>query len=263
MHLPHPVPRASGSCGRACPRASKSPSTVFPPPADNGRRRCLATAVPSRRTPPRHDDLRAPQRASHRLPPIALAGPALSCKVLSAFHKRRRRRHPLRRPACRRSPARVRTFRRVSGNTSAARFDRCASYPARVVSFSGGVSSSTTTSRSISLSRVASPRAREPNRITRCGLKYSTTGSSSARGTAGFLCRKLTPNGPGSAVLCLLERHVRRTILRGEGPRRSPDGGAAAGSWEGSAWIWRNIPSARKALSNRRKIWRCAAAISA
>ena len=33
------------------------------------------------------------------------------------------------------------------------------------------VSSSTTTRRSMSLSRPASPRAREPNRITRCGLK--------------------------------------------------------------------------------------------
>jgi hypothetical protein len=38
----------------------------------------------------------------------------------------------------------------------------------------------------MSLSGPASPRAFEPNRITRCGLKYATTGSSNARGTEGF-----------------------------------------------------------------------------
>ena len=46
------------------------------------------------------------------------------------------------------------------GNTSPARFDRCASYTARQVNFSGGVSSSTITKRSMSLSRVASPGPR-------------------------------------------------------------------------------------------------------
>jgi hypothetical protein len=43
------------------------------------------------------------------------------------------------------------------GTTSAARLDRCASFPAFHPSFSGGVSLSTITRRSMSLSRVASP----------------------------------------------------------------------------------------------------------
>ena len=35
----------------------------------------------------------------------------------------------------------------------------------------------------MSLSGRATPRARDPNKITRCGLKYATTGSSSSAGT--------------------------------------------------------------------------------
>src|SRR5712691_5544809 len=53
-----------------------------------------------------------------------------------------------------------------------------ASYTDCALKTSLGVSSSTTTSRSISLSGPASPRATDPNTITRCGRKWATTESS-------------------------------------------------------------------------------------
>src|SRR5262249_32545850 len=49
-------------------------------------------------------------------------------------------------------------------------------------SFSGGALSSRMTMRSMSLSGPASPRAADPNRITRSGRKYATTASSNSAG---------------------------------------------------------------------------------
>jgi hypothetical protein len=68
---------------------------------------------------------------------------------------------------------------RIGNTTAGRRQDRPASYPARSDSFSGGVSSSTMTRRSMSLCGPARVAAR----FHPCGLKYEITGSSNSGGT--------------------------------------------------------------------------------